>query len=83
MIFSLVIFGMVFNVRYNATRLTYTLNAAHMAAIGLAIAFLVMLDAPFRGETSVPVSIITDEITHLSGYPGSISSTLNRHSREQ
>lgn len=65
-ILSVVFIGMVFNVRYKPTKLNYILIAAHMAAIGTAIAFLAMLDAPFRGETSVSPQPITNEIAKLS-----------------
>jgi ABC-type multidrug transport system fused ATPase/permease subunit len=68
MIVALVAIGMVFNVRYKPTKLNYVLIAAHMAAIGVAIAFLAMLDDPFRGETSVPPDLISHEITKLSAY---------------
>jgi hypothetical protein len=67
MIISLVGAGMLFNVRYKPTTLNYILIGAHMAAIGAAIAFLAMLDAPFRGETSVPPALITHAIAKLSG----------------
>jgi hypothetical protein len=66
MIVALVAIGMVFNVRYKPTKLNYILTAAHMAALGVAIAFLAMLDAPFRGETSVSPEPITHVISKLS-----------------
>jgi hypothetical protein len=66
MIVALVAIGMVFNIRYKPTKLNYILTAAHMAALGVAIAFLAMLDAPFRGETSVSPDLITQVISKLS-----------------
>ena len=67
MILSLVGASMLFNVRYKPTRLNYLLIGAHMAALGAAIAFLAMLDSPFRGQTSVSPELITRTIARLSG----------------
>ncbi len=53
MMLSLVMVSMLFNARYQATLTNHVLIGSHMAVIGASIAFLAMLDAPFRGETSV------------------------------
>lgn len=50
--------AMVMNGRYRQTSLTRTLVAVHFAAIGLSIALILVLDAPFRGETSIPATPI-------------------------
>jgi len=66
MIVSLVVISMVFNVHYQLTKLNCLLIGSHMAAVGVAIALLAMLDAPFRGETSVSPDIIVMEIAKLT-----------------
>jgi hypothetical protein len=45
--------AMVMNGRYPPSGLTRTLVGIHFAAIGLSIAMILVLDAPFRGETSI------------------------------
>lgn len=45
--------AMLMNGRYRQTFFTRTLVAVHFAAIGLSVALIVILDAPFRGETSI------------------------------
>jgi hypothetical protein len=37
-------------------------NMIHMAAIGLAVGLVIVLDNPFRGETSIDPSIIMTAI---------------------
>lgn len=54
----LLVFSTFCNIRYQRSAMNYVLIGGHMAVIGAAIALLAMLDAPFRGETSVkPVAI--------------------------
>lgn len=52
-ILLLVFAGMVLCGRYHRTRTNLFFIATHMAMIGIGMAFLAILDVPFRGETSV------------------------------
>lgn len=54
------LFGsMVMNGRYRPTVLSRTLIAIHFAAIGMCVSLILILDAPFRGETSIsPTEVI-------------------------
>jgi len=45
--------AMVMNGRYRPTVLTRTLIAIHFAAIGMCVSLILILDSPFRGETSI------------------------------
>jgi hypothetical protein len=45
--------AMMMNGRYRPSVLTRTLVAVHFAAIGMSVALIFILDAPFRGETSI------------------------------
>jgi hypothetical protein len=56
--------AMVMNGRYRQTVLTRSLVAIHFTAIGLSIALILVLDAPFRGETSIPSTPITESLRH-------------------
>ena len=51
---AMFLFGaMVMNGRYELNSLGISLVSIHMAAIGLVIALILVLDEPFRGETSI------------------------------
>lgn len=54
--------AMVMNGRYRQTSLTRGLVAVHFAAIGLAVALILILDAPFRGETSISPAPLVDAV---------------------
>jgi hypothetical protein len=45
--------AMFMNGRHNLDRFSMTLVAFHMGAIGLVVAMILVMDSPFRGETSV------------------------------
>jgi hypothetical protein len=45
--------AMVLNGRHPIDRASISLITLHMAAIGLVIAFIVVMDEPFRGESSI------------------------------
>jgi len=57
---AMFLFGaMVMNGRYELNGLGISLVSIHMAAIGLVIALILVLDEPFRGETSIqPTALI-------------------------
>lgn len=51
--------AMVMNGRYKLDAFGMTLITFHMGAIGLVVALILVMDAPFRGETSVsPASLV-------------------------
>jgi hypothetical protein len=51
--------AMIMNGRHKLDAFAMTLIAFHMGAIGLVVALILVMDAPFRGETSVsPASLI-------------------------
>jgi hypothetical protein len=54
--------AMVMNGRHRQTTLTRSLIAVHFAAIGLSIALILVLDAPFRGETSISAKPIAESL---------------------
>jgi hypothetical protein len=45
--------AMIMNGRHNLDRFSMTLIAFHMGAIGLVVAMILVMDSPYRGETSV------------------------------
>ena len=49
-----VIGAMIMNGRHKLDAFSMTLIAFHMGAIGLVVAMILVMDSPFRGETSVP-----------------------------
>jgi hypothetical protein len=54
-----IIGAMIMNGRHKLDAFGMTLIAFHMGAIGLVIALILVMDAPFRGETSVsPVALV-------------------------
>jgi len=60
MIATFLLGAMVMNGRYELNGLGASLVAIHMAAIGLVLALILVLDEPFRGETSIqPTVLIT------------------------
>jgi hypothetical protein len=48
-----VVGAMIMNGRHNLDRFSMALIAFHMGAIGLVVAMILVMDSPFRGETSV------------------------------
>lgn len=48
--------------RERPKRFGMQVNMVHMAAIGLAVGFVIVLDNPFRGQTSIEPSIIANAI---------------------
>lgn len=58
--------AMVMNGRYRQTFFTRTLAGVHFAAIGLSVALIVILDAPFRGETSIAPAPLIDALARGS-----------------
>lgn len=54
--------SMVMNARYRPTVLTRTLIALHFTAIGMCIALILILDAPFRGETSIAPTALVEAL---------------------
>ena len=51
--------AMIMNGRHKLDAFGLTLIAFHMGAIGLVVALILVMDAPFRGETSVsPASLV-------------------------
>jgi len=51
--------AMIMNGRYKLDAFSITLIALHMGAIGLVIAMILVMDSPFRGETSVsPTAVL-------------------------
>ena len=65
MIISLVVVSMAFNFHYKLTKLNCLLIGSHMATVGIAIAFLAILEAPFRGQTAVSSNGIASQISKL------------------
>ncbi|MFO1091287.1 MAG: hypothetical protein U1E46_17070 [Hyphomicrobiales bacterium] len=66
-IIGVFLFGaMAMNGRYPLDRMNMGLIALHMSAIGLVLALILIMDQPFRGETSVPSDPIANA---LSGHP--------------
>jgi hypothetical protein len=60
MIATFLLGAMVMNGRYELNGLGASLVAIHMAAIGLVLALILVLDEPFRGETSIqPTALMT------------------------
>lgn len=57
--------GMVMNGRYRPTALTRSLIGVHFAAIGLCIALILILDEPFRGETSIAPTPLVDTLRRI------------------
>jgi len=66
MIISLVLVSMAFNFHYKLTKLNCLLIGSHMATVGIAIALLAILDAPFRGQTAVSSNAIASQISNLN-----------------
>jgi len=66
MIISLVVVSMAFNFHYKLTKINCLLIGSHMATVGIAIALLAMLDAPFRGQTAVSSDRIANQISKLN-----------------
>ena len=58
--------AMVMNGRYRQTFFTRTLVGVHFAAIGLSVALIVILDAPFRGETSIGPAPLVAALKHFA-----------------
>jgi hypothetical protein len=58
--------AMVMNGRYRQTFFTRTLVGVHFAAIGLSVALIVILDAPFRGETSIGPAPLVAALRHFA-----------------
>ncbi|TBW40108.1 DUF4239 domain-containing protein [Siculibacillus lacustris] len=59
------LFGaMVMNGRHRPTTLTRSLVGIHFAAIGMCIALILILDAPFRGETSIAPAPLVEALRH-------------------
>lgn len=58
--------AMVMNGRYRQTFFTRTLVGVHFAAIGLSVALIVILDAPFRGETSIAPTPLVEAMKRFS-----------------
>lgn len=65
-IFAFLLGGMVMNGRHSIDWASGSLVGLHMAAIGLVLALILVMDQPFRGETSVPKDPIADA---LEGHP--------------
>jgi hypothetical protein len=59
-IITMFLFGaMIMNGRHKLNLTTLSLISMHMAAIGLVLALIVIMDEPFRGETSIsPASLL-------------------------
>jgi hypothetical protein len=49
--------------RETARRFGVQVNMMHMSAIGLAVGLVIVLDNPFRGETSIGAEIIRNALT--------------------
>lgn len=62
-IFAFLIGAMVMNGRYRFDLTSSTLVFLHMAGIGLVLALIVVMDQPFRGETSVSPGAISRALT--------------------
>lgn len=59
---SFLIGAMVMNGRFRPTPLTRGLVALHFAAIGLCVAMILIIDAPFRGQTSISPAAIVNAV---------------------
>lgn len=57
--------AMAMNGRYGQTVLTRVLVALHFTAIGLAMALILILDAPFRGETSISPAPLLEAVKRI------------------
>lgn len=57
--------AMAMNGRYRPSALSRGLIATHFAAIGLCVALILILDAPFRGETSISPAPLTTALRPL------------------
>ena len=70
MIFLFMFLAMLLSGRYPPSLQRRFFVASHLAALGLAIGMLVVLDAPFRGETSVSPQPLLRSIAGLSAAQG-------------
>lgn len=59
MIAVFLISAMLMNGRYRLTGTTLALIAVHMAAIGMVLGLIIIMDEPFRGETSISSAPLT------------------------
>ncbi len=57
--------AMMMNGRYGQSFLTRTLITIHFSAIGLSLALILILDAPFRGETSISPAPLVQAVRRI------------------
>ena len=61
-IFAFLLGAMAMNGRHSSDMVSTALIFLHMAGIGLVLALIVVMDQPFRGETSVPATPIAEAL---------------------